>query len=258
MKAIYLCELLMVLLVSMTACSSDDEKPGDDPQQGVAINSIKATSAIDLSARSGWLFRVGYSNPDCLYYDYRIEGNELHALANETNIYHFDKRWEEGHVLGMASRLVCYFQDKRYFRSTNIRSMSPEVPDIADQSTEQSLLIADRLEAIYTGAVKADISDLEFIHANALIEFEIEGINAGAEVSVSGRNILITPLKVKDGTYKAITDSPSSIYVKVGNDTGRIEVSTGSKSNIRYVVKAHWDAESKKLISDDIKQEEWI
>lgn len=253
-----LCELLLVLLVSMTACSSDDENPEDDVQQGIAINSIRATSGMDLSARRGWLFRVGYSNPDCRYYDYTVEGSELHALADETNVYRFDERWKEGHLLGMSNRLVCYFQDKRYFRSTHNRSMSPEVPDISDQSTEEGFLIADRLEAVYTGAVKSVLSDMELVHANSLIEFKIEGISAGADVGVRAGNMLIAPFRLNDGTYKAITYRPSSIYVKAGADTDYIDVPTKfDKGNVRYVVKAHWDAESKRLLLDDIKEEAW-
>lgn len=250
--------LLVALLLSMTACSDSDETPDGELQKGIAIKSIEATSDVDLSARSGWLFRVGYSNPDCVYYNYSADGNKLHASsADEENMYHFDKRWEEGHVLGMAGRLVCYFQDKRYFRSTNVRSMSPERPDILDQSTEERFLIADRLEGIYTGAVRSDISGLELVHANMLVEFKIEGIDANAEVRALSGGFPVVPLQTGDNSYKAIIDRSPSISVKVGDDVGHMEVASGFNGNVRYTVKAHWDAGTKTLIADDIKEEEW-
>lgn len=249
--------LLVALLLSMTSCSDSDETP-QGVQKGIAIKSIEATSDVDLSARSGWLFRVGYSNPDCVYYNYSADGNKLHASsADEENMYHFDKRWEEGHVLGRASRLVCYFQDKRYFRSTNVRSMSPERPDIMNQSTEELFLIADRLEGIYTGAVQSDISGLELVHANMLVEFKIEGIDANAEVHALSGGFPVVPLNIGDNTYKAIVDRSPSISVKVGDDVGHMDVAKGFNGNVRYTVKAHWDAGTKSLVADDIKEEEW-
>lgn len=250
--------LLVALLLSMTACSDSDKTPDGELQKGIAIKSIEATSSVDLSARSGWLFRVGYSTHDCVYYNYTADGNKLHASsADGENTYHFDKRWEEGHVLGKASRLVCYFQDKRYFRSTNVRSMPPEHPDILDQSTEELFLIADRLEGIYTGAVRSDISALELVHANALIEFQIGGIDANAEVRALSLGFPVVPFKTGANSYKAIIYGSSSISVKVGDDVSHMDVASSFNSNVRYTVKAHWDAGTKRLIADDIKAEEW-
>lgn len=250
--------LLVALLLSMTACSDSDKTPEGELQKGIAIKSIEAISDVDLSARSGWLFRVGFSTPDCVYYNYAVEGNKLHASsADEENTYHFDKRWEEGHILGKASRLVCYFQDKRYFRSTNVRSMPPERPDILDQSTEELFLIADRLEGIYTGAVRSDISALKLVHANALIEFQIEGIDANAEVRAWSGGFPVVPLQTGVNSYKVIIDRSSYISVKVGDDVDHMDVATGFNGNVRYTVKAHWDAGTKTLIADDIKEEEW-
>ena len=254
----YFCGLLSLLITSVTACGDDKEISERESQLGVAINSITATTTIDLSARNGWLFRVGYSNPDCLYYNYRIDGDKLYASADALNVYRFDTRLKEGDLLGTSHRIVCYLQDKRYFHSTNNRSMPPERPGILDQSTEEKLLIADRLEAIYTGEVRSNISDMNFIHANSLVEFEITGIDADMEVFVNSWGFPITPFKTGDHSYKAIVLKSPSICIKIGNkQISGIEIVAKFNSNTYYTVKSHWDSDSKKIILDDVREEEW-
>lgn len=254
----YFSGLLLLLITSVTACGDNNGISESESQPGVGINSITASTTIDLSARNGWLFRVGYSNPSCLYYNYNINENKLYAFAEAPNIYRFDARLKEGDLLGTSHRIVCYLQDKRYFHSTNNRSMSPERPDILDQSTEEKLLIADRLEAIYKGEVRNDISDVNVIHANSLIEFEITEIDAGMEVFVYSWSFPITPFKTGDYSYKAIVPESPSICIKNGNkQISEIEITNKFKSNTYYTVKLHWDSDSKKIILDNVKEEEW-
>ncbi len=254
----YFTGLLLVLIANITACSDGEEMSGSESQQGVAIPSIRATTSIDLSARKGWLFGVGYSNPDCPYYDYEVDGNKLYAFAEAPNLYRFDARRAEGDLLGTSHRLVCYLQDKRYFYSTSSRSMPPERPDILDQSTEEKLLIADRLEAIYTGEVRNHISGINFVHANSLVEFSITGIT-GMEVFVysGGFGLPITPLKTDAHSYKTVVLGLPSIGVKVGDKISETEVTDKFKSNTHYIVKSHWDSDSKKIVLDDVREEEW-
>lgn len=248
--------LLVALFVSVTACDNTDKET--DVQQGIAINSIEATSAIDLSVRSEWLFRVGYSNLSCHYYDYKIDGNKLYALAEKPNVHRFDKRWKEGDILGTPHRLICYLQDKRYYRSTSSRTMRPEDPDILDQSTEELFLVADRLEASYRGNVQSDIEGLTFTHSNTLIEYKIEGVNEGVKIHLYNFTYRPTiPLKNGTNSYKAIVYGSASIIAQVGDYTDRLEITDRSYSNTHYRVKAHWDANNKKVVLDDLKKEEW-
>lgn len=247
------------LILSITACDNNTDNEKENPvQQGVAINSISATSNVDLSGRNEWLFRVGYGNPTCKYYDYTLKGNKLYALADKENVYHFSERKNEGDVLGVANRVVFYFQDKRYFLSTSNRSMGPEGPNILDQSTEELFLIADRLEANYIGIVRNDISDVIFTHANTLIEFEIEGISENAEVYVQNFSYAATkPLKVGANSYKAIVCGSASIGVKISDDFVKVAITNKFNPNTCFKVKTHWDSINKKLIINEIKEEEW-
>lgn len=254
----YFSGLLLLLITSVTACSDDKGIYESESQQGVAINSITASTSIDLSGRSEWLFRVGYSNSNCLYYNYKIDGNKLYASAETLDVYRFDARLKEGDLLGIYHRIVCYLQDKRYFHSTNNRSMPPERPDILDQSTEEKLLIADRLEAIYRGEVRNNISDINFTHANSLVEFEITGIDASWEVFVNSWGFPITPFKTGGYSYKAIVPESPSICIKNGNkQISNTEIINKFNRNTYYTVKLHWDSDNKKIILDDVREEEW-
>lgn len=247
----------------LTACSDDDK----ETSAGMPVESITATSDIDLTGRETWLFRVGYSNSGCRYYDYTLTGNTLFACvpAGEEP-YRFDPARKEGETLGAPNRLVCYLQHPDYYRSTSsTREVAAELPDIADQSTEALFLRADRLKMEYTGEVCSHLSGLQVAHAHSLLEVDIEGLPNGSRVGIySLFPEPILPLQTGVHTWKAIVPQYPSVVVQVDGKwatDSRIdfeyEYGTPGTSGKRFLLEAHWDADRQALVKDEMKTEKW-
>lgn len=251
---------------ALTACDDDDDKKGEEKTTGLPVESITATSDIDLTGRETWLFRVGYSNPDCRYYNWTLTGNTLQARVPEgENPYRFDSRWKEGETLGSSNRLTCYLQHPDYYRSTSTSRMpSPELPDIADQSTEELFLRADRLKMDYTGEVHSNISS-QLVHAHSLLEADIEGLPDGSQVGIhSLLPVPILPLQTGGHAWKAVVPQYPTVMVKVDGEWKHNSIivfedsyGTFDVSGKRFILKAHWDASNKALVADEMKTEEW-
>lgn len=248
--------LLSLFAICTMSCSKEETEKTEE-KKGIAIKSITATSKIDLSGREKWLFRIGYGNPNCVYYNYTLNKNTLYATSDKDNVYYFDKRFSEGDKIGAGSYIAVYFQDKRYYRSTSMKSNSPESPDIIDQSTEEKFMIADRLAARYVGVVSENISDINFTHANSLVEFEINGIDNQAKVYLYDFSFALTiPLK-EGNTYKAIATLNAGISVKIGEVYYNASVVDKPKPATHYKVKAHFDKDKKQLVIDNVENIEW-
>lgn len=208
------CLLLISVCAGLMSCESDDNNVIED--SGIAVKSIQANSCVDLSNRTDWVLLV-----NSIQYNCTKEGNGLIATVKEKTC-HFKPGYEKGSMVfygaGPAIQLVApgYHIEKR------TKSMAPTPPDIADQTTLEKMLRADKLSTYYSGIVSENLTDVELTHANALLEFEVIGVLANTKVLVNSY-MPITPFKEGDNKYKTIVLAEGGAY------DANIKISIGGK-----------------------------
>lgn len=207
--------LLICVCAGLMSCDSDDNDVAED--NGIAIKSIQANSCVDLSNRADWVFLVNY-----LQYNCTKVGSGLTATVKEKTC-HFKTGYEKGTMVSYGTGPVIQLVDPGYYVAERTKSTPPVPPDIADQTTLEKMLRADKLSTYYSGIVSENLTGVELTHANALLEFEVIGVQANAKVFVDSY-MTITPFKAGDNTYKAI------VLAEGGEFDAYITILIGGKS----------------------------
>lgn len=184
--------LTALLLTSFFSCDNNDEQE----KQGISVLSIEASTNFDLSYRTDWNLRMGGH-----LYDFTITGNKLHAVPH-AEPFHF--AYGQEHSNG-AQEFVLFPPTE----NKDTRDLGPVIPPTADQSTWKKFIAHDLLRGLYRGNVVENITDVTFIHHDALLDFKLINIPEEAKVLVvqNGSPIqIITPLRdeADPNAYKAI------------------------------------------------------
>lgn len=254
--------LSMCMLTGLISCSDNDDKK---EEKGIAVQTIAATSTIDLSDRTGWMLRLGYMYNSPITYKYTIDGKRLTATSPTADPYYFDKQYKEGDMLHPLAGLTIRLASPGYYEK--IKGTGPTPALIQDQSTREKFLNADLLSCEYTDIVSKDIKDVRLIHDNALLHFVAEGIPAGAKViAYQSFTKEITPLLLTSGQnelhYQAIVLSgySTAVAVIVGEDyyTAYLnDENTKMRGNTRYTFNVNFDSDTKKVTISDLTSSDW-
>lgn len=255
--------IAVCLTAFMSSCGDDDDKELIEGR--IPLKTINATSCIDLSDRSDWIFSVMYSQ-----YNSTINGSAIIAEVNEKP-YYFDKSYALGSSVPLGNGPVIRLVSPEY-NTKETKAIGPPPPNIADQTTLKKLMAADVLSTYYSGEVLENI-DISLTHANALLDFEFKDLPVNAEVAVQS---LVNISPYKDGNnYKAIVlaeggEYSASISVKIGNEnlSVAVPVSNPTKSSplpsgnyilrdTRYKFTVKYDADKKALSIDDLHRTKW-
>lgn len=210
----YVCLLLISVCAGLMSCNRSDNEAAEE--SGIAVKSIQANSCVDLSNRANWVLLVNY-----LPYNCTKEGSGLMATVHE-KACHFKASYEEGSMISYGAGPAIQLVDPGYYVDKRTKSTAPIPPDIADQTTLEKMLRADKLSTYYSGIVSENLTGVELTHANALLEFEVIGVPANTEVLVDSY-MRITPFKAGDNEYKAI------VLAEGGEFDARIMISIGGK-----------------------------
>lgn len=257
--------LLLALTISLSvgfvSCSDDDKKE----EKGIPVQTIVATSDIDLSDRAGWMLRVGYMFNSPNTYNYMIDGKKLTASSPTGEPYYFEKHFKEGDKLNSATGLTIRLASPEYYRKT--KETGPTPPLIQDQSTSEKLLNADLLSGEYTDVVSKDVKDVTLTHDNALLDFVAEGIPTGAKVIVYQSFAReITPYSLANSQSKlqfqaiVLSGYSAAVVVVSGNDyyTAYLnDENTKMTGNTRYTFNISFDSETKKVTINDLTSADW-
>lgn len=240
----------LIILLFIVSCS--DNK--DEETKGVPLQTAEGISKVDLSDRSEWKLMIGYIysySTSASDYNFSIDKNKIMVLSPKDQPFLFDRSYKEGDT-GYAP---LWLVSKDYTTRTKTSPTPPVYPNIKDQSTAEKFFNADALCCNYQSTVSPHIKDLVFTHANALLEFETEGLpeNAKIEVYNYGR---ITPLRDSNNTnrYKAIAVAnreygPSAITITIDNKSYIAFISEGSlEADTHYTFKVKPDMEAKEFV----------
>jgi len=243
--------LLSGLLIS---CGDDDNKEPDVEKDGVAVKTVFLTSSVDIAERPGWEFWVaGYT------YNYSITDKGIEATPKDKP-YRFDSQYEAGGHVGEGIGPVIEFVSPDYYPVS--KSIGPEPPRIGDQSTPEKLLLADKLSRYYSGTVTENLTNVDLIHSNALLDFQLVDMPAGADVRV-GSITLITPYKESENHYKAIVlaeggEFQAYITVKIEGETyTAYPTEAHMRRDTHYTFTVKFNPEKQNLYIEDLKQSVW-
>ena len=249
----------LIILLFIVSCS--DNK--DEETKGVPLQTAEGISKVDLSARGEWKLMIGYIysySTSASDYNFSIDKNKIMVLSPKDQLFLFDRSYKEGDT-GYAP---LWLVSKDYTTRTKTSPAPPVYPNIKDQSTAEKFFNADALCCNYQSTVSPHIKDLVFTHANALLEFETEGLpdNAKIEVYNYGR---ITPLRDSNNTnrYKAIAVAnreygPSAITITIDNKSYIAFISEGSlEADTHYTFKVKPDMEAKEFVITDLTKTKW-
>lgn len=206
--------LLVCFSAVLISCDSDNDVVGD---KGIAVKSIQASSCVDLSDRPDWVLLV-----DFLPYNYKKEGNSSLMATVKDKTCHFNAGYEKGSTVRYGSGPAIQLVAPGYYVEKNTKSTPPLPPDVADQTTLEKMMRADKLSTYYDGIVSEDLTDVELTHANALLQFEMTGVPSNAKVFVDSY-MEITPYKAGDNKYMAI------VLAEGGEFDAHIIISTGGE-----------------------------
>jgi hypothetical protein len=145
-----------------------------------------------------------------------LPNKDIIIITPKGNLY------EKGSVISYGAGPVIQLVDPGYYVEEKTRSTPPVPPDIANQTTMEKMLRADKLSAYYSGVVSENLTDVELTHANALLEFEVAGVPANTKVFVNSY-MTITPFKAGSNEYKAIVPAEG------GEFDADVVISTGGK-----------------------------
>lgn len=263
-KAFYL--MPVVLLSSGLFSCNDDNNDSDEKKKGLPIESVDAISCIDLSDRTDWILQVSNNT-----YDYTADGKRIEAVAKKSPSC-FGSSYVEGSNVSVGVGPAIRLMSPAYYPNKITRALGPTPPDIRDQSTPEKLLVADMLSCYYSGIVSKNLENVQLTHANALLEFDVDGIPADAQIIV-GSYMEITPY-VQNGIYRAIVlaeggEYSAQIYVKTGNEIRSVSVLSGlTKSlplpggnsimrNTRYSFTVRYDREKESLSIENLCRTRW-
>jgi len=255
--------LTLCLSAGFVSCSDDDNKK---EEKGVVLQTIQATTPVlYMSERAGWNLKLGYMSNSPIEYSFTIDGNKLTAASPKAEAYYFDKSYQEGDKMHPSNGLTIRLASPDYYGSS--KSSGPKPPRIQDQSTDEKFRNADLLSSQYQGVVSKDIKDVVLTHDNALLDFVIESMPAGAKV-IAYQNFTheITPLPLVNSQgklhYQAIVLSGYSTAVAIIiNDKYYVsylfDENTKANRNTRYTFDVKLDIEEEKLIIENLKSADW-
>lgn len=202
-KSISLLMLTLSVLFGFS-CSDDNDNP---EQEGLILKTVKAESCVDLSERSNWDFMLGYGWRDGIKYNFRVDGKKIEASFQAGDAYYFPTKYNEGDIIKPNSGdAYIRFVSPEYFPTskTTTRSLPAPPPQIQDQSTREKLILADALYCKYSGIVSSDLTGIELIHENILLDFQLVDVPEGAKVVIEQNYPSIKPFRENPTQYKAI------------------------------------------------------
>lgn len=238
-------------ILMLSACNkknAPDLKPTDKIHK-VGLQKVSASlKNIDLRNRADWQLFIGSQA-----YSASIKDNSNLVGTPVKDSFHFEY---QGNITDApASTVFVYYSSSKYGNKfgPTFKESGPNFtpPNIFNQSSVEDLMKADLLIGKYNGSITSEISNLQLTHANALLEFNIDGLKNSDTVYVNDLKMAFRPYDEGNGQYKSIVTGnwigiekgspnnlpPVLIEVRSSNrkvSTSLISVFYPIKSNTKY------------------------
>jgi len=246
--------LLSLLMGLVFSCSKGNN---EDFSHENTVTKISGTfpKTIDLTGRmlDDWKLSMGN-----YYYSYTIVESTIIGNA-----------YEVGYSYRYPSTILFAPKDWRVHHQAEapvIKSAPLSEPVFKNQDKIDSLLWSDILYAPYSGPKESEIHGLSFLHANALLDFEMNGFPEGASVKVtpliSGE---YSPYRYDENRYQYVMMGswwkPSHtirqyIIVYINEDRYSIEVGM-NEYNTLYEFTLKFDNLQKEISIEDLRESVW-
>lgn len=257
--------ILFTLILNM---SCDDKNKYEPEYYGVPITSVEATSCVDLTGRENWKVKFGSESGR---FSYQLTLNEKQMRAtpmNEKEVQHFSKGYKEGTIpfQGYMPSLTILLVSDNYYPKSKTRISQPSIndelviPNITNQTTKEGLREVDVLHCKYKGIIQNDLTEVQFTHKNALIDFELIDIPQGAKINIPLYNeINYLPYRMDSSNYRVICKivKDQKIEMKMGSKIYTTEPGLALKNDTHYQCKIRFDSEKEKLLIEDLRETVW-
>lgn len=251
MRTISISTLLLAISLSTGCSKNNDNNVADEVFVEKISGTIPKTIALNGRKIEDWTISYGNYN-----YSTKLTGSQVSGTAIGTgynNLYQASilfapKDWRD--ELGEIPL---------------VKSLPPSKPNFKNQNTLESLLWADILYANYGGEKVSEIHGLEFSHANALWDFQLDGFPDETTIKLTqlpkGEFL---PYNKGDGRFQYVmmgnwwTPDHSKQYILayVENEIYKIELDMNKKNTI-YRFKLNFDKSTKTFAIKELKESVW-
>jgi len=221
-------KLVFISLIAIAgSVSSCKKQSGSDrltiPEPTIAVEKIQATVVdnIDITLRDN--YRILLRG---IEYNYSLSKALLVASPVRAPYQLPYKKDTGGNLQPISEQQALIIQlvaSGYLFQNNELKDPPPPRPIIKDQETEKNLINADMLIGKFFGVPSNNLANINFTHANNLLDFEIKNIVSDKIESIKLviRNEQFKPLRLTNNRYRAVITgswyTPADVTVLIYN-----------------------------------------